>query len=423
MQAGQLSLTKKDFQFLHSLKRGLFLTGGLLVLLSLSSVVAWSGCGFMRQTKSWPLLILCALAYLVTIVVLRQFQRLPRTRIVGLVLLSVSLAFVIVVVIIALGRFYYSRSFLLTSYGVTLAFLLLAFEFRAKSQTLRLAVVPGGMAKDLLNLRGVDWVFLQNPELPRRVDGLVVDWHEKLSGEWVRLLSNCSLRRLPVYHAAVVFEAATGKVSLAHLSAGLMDEFFLSPLYAAFKRFTDVTVVLVSAPLVLPLAMLLALAIRFDSSGPALFWQERVGQGGRSFRMVKFRSMRLDSEGDSACFAECGDRRITSFGRFIRTSRLDELPQFWNVLKGEMSLIGPRPEQVPFARRFENEIAFYGYRHLVKPGITGWAQVNRGYTAGTAETRDKLELDLYYIKYFSLWLDALVLFKTVRTILTGEGAR
>lgn len=422
MQAGQLSLTKKDFQFLQGLKSGFLLAVGFLVLLPLSSLVAWGGFGFWSQARVWPLLGLCALAYLVTIVALRQFQRLPRTRLAGLVLLGVSLAFVIVVVIIALGRFYYSRTFLLTSYSVTLTFLLLAFEFRAISQTLRLAVVPGGMAKELLHLQRVDWLYLQSPELPGRVDGLVVDWHEKLSGEWVRLLSNCSLRRLPVYHAAVVFEAATGRISLAHLSAGLMDDFYFSPLYAAFKRFIDVLVVLVFTPFVLPLALVLALAIRFDSPGPILYWQDRVGQGGRAFRMCKFRSMRLDDK-DNACFAELGDRRITRFGRFIRTSRLDELPQFWNVLKGEMSLIGPRPEQVPFARTFENAIAFYNYRHLVKPGITGWAQVNLGYAAGTAETRDKLELDLYYIKYFSLWLDALVLFKTVRTIITGAGAR
>jgi exopolysaccharide biosynthesis polyprenyl glycosylphosphotransferase len=353
---------------------------------------------------------------------LLQFQRLPRTRIAVLVFLNVSLAFVAVFVIIALGRFYYSRSFIFTAYGVTLAFLLVVFEFRVKSCSLRLAVVPGGMARELMNLRGVEWIFLEMPVLPGRVDGLVVDWHVRLSAEWVRFLSNCSLKRLPVYHAAVVFEAATGRISLSHLSSGLMDDFFLSPLYAAFKRFIDVVAVLLLSPFVLPLGFFIGLVIRFNSSGPALYWQDRIGQGGKPFRMCKFRSMRLDKQG-KACFAERGDQRITRFGRFIRTCRLDELPQFWNVLKGEMSLIGPRPEQVPFVRIFENEIPFYGYRCLVKPGITGWAQVNRGYASGIAETRDKLELDLYYIKYFSLWLDALIFFKTVRIMLSGKGAR
>lgn len=423
MQAGQLSLTQRDLRSLQGFKSGLFLTWGLFVLLVLSSLVAWSGFGFWRQPKAWPLLILCILAYLVTIVVLRQFQRLPRARVFGLVLFNVSLAFVAVVVIIALGRFYYSRSFLLTSYGVTLVFFLLAFEVRAHTQLLRLAVVPGGMANELLHLRGVDWVLLQKPELPGQVDALVVDWHEKLPGEWIRLLSNCSLRRLPVYHAAVVFETATGKISLAHLSEGLMDELCLSPFYAAFKRFTDVTAVLFSAPLALPLAALLSLAIRLDSPGSALYWQERVGQGGKPFRMCKFRSMGIDADEAGACFAEHDDRRVTRFGRFIRTSRLDELPQLWNILKGDMSLIGPRPEQVPFAAQFEKEIPFYVYRHLVKPGLTGWAQVTQGYAAGVDQTRAKLELDLYYIKYFSFWLDLWILGKTLRTVLTGFGAR
>lgn len=423
MQPGQLSLIQKDLRSLRGLKTTLLLAGGLWAMLLLSSFMAWRGFGFWLQPKAWPLLILCTLSYLATVGVLRQFQRIPRARIFGLVLISVSLAFVAVVVIIALGRFYYSRSFLLVAFGVTLIFSLLAFELRTQSQILRLAVVPGGMAKDLLNLPGVDWVLLQKPGLPESVDGVVVDWHEKLSVEWIRLLSNCSLRRLPVYHAAVVFEAATGKISLAHLSDGLMDAFCLPPFYAAFKRILDVTVVLLLAPLALPLAALIAFVILLASPGPVLFWQERVGQGGQAFRMCKFRSMRLDTGDANACFAEHNDRRITAVGRFIRTSRLDEIPQFWNVLKGEMSLIGPRPEQVPFARKFESEIAFYGYRHLVKPGITGWAQVNRGYTAGTAETRDKLELDLYYIKYFSLWVDALIVLKTVRIIITGDGAR
>jgi UDP-GalNAc:undecaprenyl-phosphate GalNAc-1-phosphate transferase len=169
--------------------------------------------------------------------------------------------------------------------------------------------------------------------------------------------------------------------------------------------------------------LLTALAVKLESPGPVLFWQERVGAGGKTFRMVKFRSMRTDSEARGARFATDGDDRVTRIGRFLRRSRIDELPQYWNILKGEMSLIGPRPEQVSFVRQFEQEIPFYAYRHLVKPGITGWAQVNQGYAASVHETRGKLEHDLYYIKHFSFWLDALIVFGTIRTVLTGFGAR
>jgi len=181
--------------------------------------------------------------------------------------------------------------------------------------------------------------------------------------------------------------------------------------------------VLMTAPLVIPLVLGIGVAIRLDSRGPVFFVQERVGQGGRPFRMIKFRSMYTNAERNGARFAGHGDERVTRVGRIIRRLRLDELPQFWNVLKGDMSLIGPRPEQEAFVRRFETSIPFYGYRHLVKPGISGWAQVTQGYADCESETRDKLEYDLYYAKHCSLWLDLLIALRTFRTVITGDGAR
>jgi lipopolysaccharide/colanic/teichoic acid biosynthesis glycosyltransferase len=180
---------------------------------------------------------------------------------------------------------------------------------------------------------------------------------------------------------------------------------------------------LLSLPIALPVAVVTALAIKIDSRGPLIFTQERVGEGGNIFRMHKFRSMHVDAELGGARFAQSEDERVTRVGRFIRRYRLDELPQFANILTGQMSLIGPRPEQVGFVKQFEKEIPFYGYRHLVKPGITGWAQVNHGYAADEKETRTKLEHDLYYVKHFSIWIDVLIGLKTFRTIITGFGAR
>jgi exopolysaccharide biosynthesis polyprenyl glycosylphosphotransferase len=242
-------------------------------------------------------------------------------------------------------------------------------------------------------------------------------------GQWVRFMAECSLRRVPVYHAAAVYELLTGKVSLPHHSEELMDAIQLPPLYPALKRLLDLVAVLLALPLLLPLAGLLALLIRLESAGPVLFFQERMGQGGRTFWMVKFRSMTLEADDSVARFAEDGDSRVTRVGKWLRKFRLDELPQFWNVLRGEMSIIGPRPEQVWFAQQFEAEIPFYAYRHLVKPGITGWAQINQGYAADSTETREKLAHDLFYIKHLSLWLDSVIVVKTIRTILTGFGAR
>ncbi len=160
-----------------------------------------------------------------------------------------------------------------------------------------------------------------------------------------------------------------------------------------------------------------------ESRGGVFFLQERVGQGGVPFTMYKFRSMCQDSEKDGSQFAQANDMRVTRVGKFIRKTRIDELPQFYNVLKGEMSLIGPRPEQKKFVDEFNKQIPFYNYRHIVKPGISGWAQVVHGYAANAEDTRIKLEHDFYYIKNFSFSMDLLILFKTIQTMLTGFGAR
>ncbi|MGE4545122.1 MAG: sugar transferase [Pedobacter sp.] len=422
MQPAQLSLTKKDLRSIQDFKGRLFLVTGLVVLLVTASLVAWSGFEFWKQVNAWPLLFFCSLAYLASIMIMRQFLRFPRTKIIGLIFLSVSLAFVGVVVLLALCRFYYSRSFLLTAFGVTLLWLLICFELFIKSQPLRLVLVPGGKTGELLHLKNINWQMLERPEITGAVDGVVVDMHGSLSMEWIRFLSNCGLRRIPVYHSAVVLEAATGRVSLSHLSEALIDEYSMHPFYSTFKRIIDVGIVVFFCPVILPFAGLLALLIRLDSHGPIFFWQERVGKQGVSFRMCKFRSMCTDAEGRGARFAQSDDSRITRIGKIIRPFRFDEIPQLWNVLKGDMSLVGPRPEQVHFAKQFESQIPFYAYRHLVKPGLTGWAQVMYGYASGVDQNRDKLEHDLYYTKYFSLWLDFWIVSKTIRTVLTRYGA-
>jgi len=396
---------------------------GLGLVLGLASLAAWDTPIFWHVSEGLPLVVLVGLAYLAAVGAAVRLLRFPRVEGIGLVFLSVSTAFLLVLALLALGRFYYSRSFLLVAYLGSLLWLTLGFYFFSRSQRLRLGVVPGGMTAELLRLKGVEWVPLEFPRLQNEVDGVVADLHQQLSPEWIRFLADCSLRGFPVYHAAAIYEALTGRVSLQHLSDGLVETFRLPPVYPIVKRAMDVFLVFGSLPLALPLMLIVAILIWLDSPGPVLFIQERMGQGGKPFRMIKFRTMRADAERDGAKFARDGDHRVTRVGRWLRKFRLDELPQFWNVLKGEMSLIGPRPEQVPFARKFAAEIPYYNYRHLVKPGITGWAQVTQGYAAGTEETLEKLEYDLFYVKNLSFWLDLLVLVKTLRTIVTGFGAR
>jgi lipopolysaccharide/colanic/teichoic acid biosynthesis glycosyltransferase len=172
--------------------------------------------------------------------------------------------------------------------------------------------------------------------------------------------------------------------------------------------------------------LVIGIVIRIDSPGPALFRQKRVGHAGRDMTIFKFRTMNVDvtpSDDRIAAMTDNKDSRITRVGGFLRASRIDELPQIINVLKGEMSWIGPRPEAAVLSSWYASKIPFYRYRHVVRPGVSGWAQVNQGHVAGVDEVHEKLQLDFFYIKYFSPWLDVLIIFRTVKTILTGFGAR
>lgn len=396
---------------------------GLGLAVVLGSLAAWGRPTFWQEPHHLVLAVLVAVAYGAALTVGERIRQLPQVRMVGLVLVTVSLCFLAVVAIVALARLYYSRSFLGTAYGVTLVSQVMAYQ-RQRRRSVRLAVLPGGIAQDLVQLPGITWVSLEAPHWPagRGLDGVVADLHLPRLGEWVRLLANCRLRGIPVYHAALLWETLTGRLSLVHLREGALE---LTPptVYPRLKRVWEALLVLATIPLTLPLILVVALLVRWDSAGPILFWQQRIGQGGRPFWMVKFRSMVPDSEVNGVRFASRQDRRVTRLGRILRHYRLDELPQLWHVLEGKMALIGPRPEQVTFAQQYETELPFYMCRHLVKPGITGWAQVNQGYAAGADETALKLEYDLYYVKYQSLWLDGLIVFKTLKTILTGFGAR
>jgi lipopolysaccharide/colanic/teichoic acid biosynthesis glycosyltransferase len=196
-----------------------------------------------------------------------------------------------------------------------------------------------------------------------------------------------------------------------------------NPAYDVAKRVMDVTVVLLTLPIWLPLCLAVAMAVKLDSAGPVLFSQIRVGRDGRSFKIWKFRSMRHEAQPLPARFAQLQDERITRVGQRIRRMRLDELPQLVNVLMGDMSLIGPRPEQNQFVEAFATRIASYTYRHLVRPGLTGWAQMQQGYADSEEETVVKLSYDLYYVAHYSMALDMLIAYKTIRTVLNGFGAR
>ncbi|MEQ8412105.1 MAG: TIGR03013 family PEP-CTERM/XrtA system glycosyltransferase [Erythrobacter sp.] len=222
-------------------------------------------------------------------------------------------------------------------------------------------------------------------------------------------------------------ERETGRIDLDTVNPSWLifsDGFSSGRLFSsAVKRIFDITASLLLLLLTFPLIVLFAVLVKLDSKGPAFFRQERVGLYGETFRIVKLRSMRTDAEKDGAKWAEENDPRITRLGRFIRKVRIDELPQAWSVLTGQMSFVGPRPEVPQFVDDLQEQIPFYGERHMVKPGITGWAQINYPYGASTEDSRKKLEYDLYYAKNYTPFLDLVILLQTLRVILWPEGAR
>jgi len=255
---------------------------------------------------------------------------------------------------------------------------------------------------------------------------LAVDLRAVLSDEMARFVSSSNLAGYPMRSLVAAYEEHTGRLAIVHLHEGWE---LTVPLegrgqYVRTKRFFDTIGVLLVSPFALVLGLVIAGAIRVDSRGPVIFKQRRIGLEGRPFTLYKFRTMRSKNEGErKARFATQGDDRLTRVGRFLRRVRVDELPQLWNVVRGDLSLVGPRPEQGPFVERFSETIPFYMHRHLVRPGLTGWAQVNFGYADGHADTIDKLSYDLYYIKHVGVWLDLEVLGRSVWTVLSGFGAR
>jgi len=259
-----------------------------------------------------------------------------------------------------------------------------------------------------------------------QVDHVVLALKERRGGTPIRELLSLKFAGVRIEDVHSTFERLTGRISLAHISPSwfiLADGFKKSNVLLAAKRFIDMAVAAVILLVVSPLLPLIALAIMIESGRPIFFRQTRVGYKGKEFNLLKFRSMVKDAEKHGPQFASQGDSRVTRVGRFMRKTRLDELPQLFNVFRGEMSLVGPRPERPYFVAQLEEKIPFYSLRHSVRPGLTGWAQVRFRYTSNLDDTKDKLELDLFYLKNLSLTVDMAILFETAKVVLLGRGAQ
>ena len=366
----------------------------------------------------------CCLAVLLGAYMLRQLTAFPGVQRHACVLPVFLAAYGAIVVVFVVFQLDYSRLQLGKSFFAAVIWFHFVLHVEQPVRRPRLLVLRGGNAEDLLDLDGADWQFASSPdEVPGDVTGVVADLRSELEPNWEKFLARCALKGVPLYHSKEIRESLTGHVAIEHLSENTLGTFLPSSLYMRFKRMLDLAGVLISAPVAVPIALLTALLVKLVDGGPVLFRQTRMGFRGQPFAIYKFRTMAVGSETAGLGFTEENDSRISRLGRVLRRYRLDELPQILNILRGEMSWIGPRPESMALADWYETRIPFYSYRHIVRPGITGWAQVNQGNVAMIKAATTKLHYDFYYIKHVSFWIELLIAARTVRIVLSGFGSR
>lgn len=401
----------------------------IIVLSSLLTIIVPSALESIKTVAYTA--VSCALASLIGIYLLRSVRNYPGVEQSFYIIPAFCAAYGLLLVFLLLARAPYSRLLLTASFIANICIFIIIHALLRRHTKLRIGVVPVGEYRPLLEIPEVQWHLL--PDADASVEGLdsiSVDLWYDLSDEWERRLASFAVRGVPVYHSKHLRESLTGKVEIERLSENNFGT--LSPLYAymTVKHVGDWITALLALVALCPFLLLIALLVKLDSPGPVIFRQTRIGYQGKPFRVFKFRTMsaapdtspeRKDAR--HAAMTRDNDQRITRFGKFLRRSRIDELPQLLNVLKGEMSWIGPRPEAEVLSRWYESEIPFYRYRHIVRPGITGWAQVHQGHVADVDQVREKLHYDFYYIKNFSLWIDVIVVARTIRTMMTGFGSR
>jgi lipopolysaccharide/colanic/teichoic acid biosynthesis glycosyltransferase len=357
----------------------------------------------------------------------RRVSHYPGVRASYHILPSFAVAYGAVLIFFLFARLDYSRLHFLASFLLCVFWYYVVYFKLQRQQRLRIGVVPFGEVEALFDVPDVSWARLTDEEdKAGTYDAIVADLRADIPDEWERFLADRALAGTLVMHVKQMEESLTGRVAIEHLSENNLGSLIPGIIYAKVKRLWDLALAAAAIPFLAPLMLIIALVIRLDSPGPALFRQVRMGYRGNPFRMLKFRTMTEEAAQDDprvAAMTRDEDDRVTRVGRYLRRYRIDELPQIFNIFRGEMSWIGPRPEAVPLSRWYEAELPFYRYRHIVRPGITGWAQVKQGHVAEVGDVLWKLQYDFYYVKNFSFWLDLLIVARTIRTVLSGFGAR
>ena len=411
-------LVRKRFQF-----AGALVIGALLPWIARGPLLP----GFLFESASLNTLAANALAIVIAFWMRLSIEVYPGIRRSYVIFPSALTGHGLTILYFVLTRFPYDRVGLLAGFLLHVLWLYLLYVYAERNVLRRYAVVPFGDIGGLIKVPGVDWLLLKRPSLhdARSCQAIVADFSEDLPDEWEAFLADAALAGRMVYQVKQLSESLTGRVEIEHLSENSFGSLLPARGYFHLKGLVDFLFAVAILPLAVPVMIGCAIAIKLDGPGTVFFRQKRVGHAGRPITVYKFRTMRpveIEDERDAAMTRD-DDDRITRAGRVLRNLRLDELPQILNILKWQMSWIGPRPEAQVLSLWYTKEIPFYRYRHVVKPGISGWAQVNQGHVAEVEEVNRKLYYDFYYIKYFSPWLDLLILLRTIKTMLTGWGAR
>lgn len=379
-----------------------------------------NGIGATEQT-----ILATAFAYAVVWYMGRRLDAFPRSTLQGYfryVAPLAAIAYATIAVILVLLRSEYSRVQLFGSGALAMIWMAVVARLRTRYLVRHYVVVPTslmGSMPEVANCRWLDFDTIQMGGVG--VDAIVADLGAGLTEIQLSALANAAIAGVPVLDRRFILENLTGRTPLNGLTPNEFGALLPSRQYLLARRAIELMLTILALPLLLPALAILALLVRLDSAGPIFFQQPRVGQRGHVFRMVKFRTMYHGAAGPS--FTSTGDPRVTRFGAFLRRCRLDELPQLVNVLRGDMSWVGPRPEALVLDQQYVRDIPHFALRGIVRPGITGWAQINQGYAHDHDEMRSKLEYDLYYLKHCSLWLDIVIVLRTCAVIFAGTGAR
>ncbi|HMT43805.1 MAG TPA: sugar transferase [Chakrabartia sp.] len=404
------------------------LGGGLVFAIGIPSLILWLQSGPTAFTPVVEFVLLSStLAFLMGTWQYRSIAPFPGVEGSANIISSFTISYGLMAVLLLLLRLEYTRMLVLSSYMLTLSWFYFLYFVGERRRGILIGLMPMGDTTALAQIDKIDWVPLDDPTETRRdIHAVAADLRRDIPDEWDRKIADYALAGIPVFHSKHLLESLTGQVELEHMSENSFGTLLPGNVWLRVKRFIDIVAAISALLLIWPLLIIVGIAVRLDSPGPALFRQVRTGYRGEPFLVIKFRTMRAASPDDNKldlAKTKEDDPRITKLGAFLRRSRIDELPQLINVVKGEMSFIGPRPEAEVLSQHYEAMIPFYRYRHVVYPGISGWAQVNQGHVTEVDEVREKLHYDFYYIKNFSAWLDLLIVAKTIRTMLTGFGSR